>query len=132
MPGRRQQTGFSVVCKKRPDLILPLGPEHRAGAVHQSSARLEQRPERPQQARLLRRELGHIAFTAQPAHVGVAAHDARGGAGRVEQDGIKSLPVPPALGRARISRQDLGLQAQAPQGVRYAVLIASSLAESKP
>ncbi len=39
---------------------------------------------------------------AQPAHVGVAAHDARGAARGVEQDGIERPAVPPGVGRAGV------------------------------
>ena len=89
-------------------------------AVH-APARRQQRPQRVEQLRLDGSELGHVAGAAQPAHVGVATHDARGGAGGVEHYGVKGLAGAvrgkPVVWAARIGAQHLGVQVQALQGV---------------
>jgi hypothetical protein len=115
MTWRIAQKGLFVVRKKRLRLRLALGPKHRAGAVKQAPAWLEQWPQDGQQARLHGCELGDIAFTAQPAHVGMAAHDARSCAGRVEQDSVETIAVPPCGRLGGVGRDDPGLQAEAPQ-----------------
>src|SRR4029079_2915118 len=53
MPRAGAQKGRAVVCKKRRDLLLAFGAEHRAGAVHQRTARLRQRPQGSEQTLLL-------------------------------------------------------------------------------
>jgi len=42
----------------------------------------------------------------------MATHNPRSRAGRIQQDGIKLLTVPPCIGRRRVGRQNFGLQAQ--------------------
>ena len=49
---------------------------------------------------------------AQPAHIRVPAHDARGGARGVEQDGVEGFAVPPARGFARVAHHELRLGGQ--------------------
>ena len=110
-PGAGRKTRVFVVRNKRLHLRLALGAEHRAGAVQQPPAGPQQRPQRRQQPRLQGRQLRDVGFAAQPAHVRVAAHDARGGAGRVEQDGVEGLAVPPRGGSAGV-----GGDAPAPAG----------------
>ena len=50
----------------------------------------------------IRASAGDVVGAAQPAHVGVAAHDARGAARRVEQDRVERPAVPPRGGGARV------------------------------
>src|SRR5688572_2035073 len=101
MAWRRQQTGISVVRKKRLDLLLPFGTEYRTGAVQQAATRAHQGPKRPQQAGLQGGKLGNVAFAAQPSHVRVAPNDAGGGTGCVQQDGTERFTtaflLPPVL-----------------------------------
>ena len=90
-----QPDGFSVACNKRLYLIFTLGPENRAGAKQQATARLEQGPQALQQARRNGSQLRHIGFPAQPAYIRMAAHDARGRTGYIGEYAVKWLPVPP-------------------------------------
>lgn len=117
MPRRRQQGGLRVVRKERFDLICAFSPEHRAGAVQQSATRFQQGPQRFKQPGLNERQLGNIRFTAQPANIRVATHDARGRAGRIEQNCIEQLTIPPSRGVGCISDHNLRLQVQALQGL---------------
>src|SRR6478752_10840246 len=95
MAGAGPQRGLVVVCKKRRNAPVALLLEDRAGAVDQPTARLQEGPQRVQQPRLLRRQLVDVALAAQPADVRMAANDARGGARRVQQDGVEGASVPP-------------------------------------
>ena len=61
--------------------------------------------------------MGHIGFPAQPAHIRMAPHDARCGTGRVQQDGIERLPIPPCCRMGRIGGQYGSLQAEPRQVV---------------
>ena len=67
-------------------------------------------------------DLGRVLGPAQPAHVGVAAHDARGGAGGVEQDGVEGPAVPPGrrvdLGAVRVPGAALTLRLRWPDARR--------------
>ena len=108
MAGSGPQSGICVALHKRIDLGLPLGAEHRAGAIHHAPAWFQQWPQGIEQAPLDVSQGGHIGFAAQPAHIGMAAHDARCGAGRVQQDGIEGLAVPPGGGVGRIGHFHLG------------------------
>ena len=92
-------------CKNASICCLALALEDRAGGVEQPAAGLEQRPQRVQQlAPAARASARHVGGAAQPADVGVAAHDARGAAGRVEQDGVEGPAVPPGGRLARRRR----------------------------
>ena len=88
-----------------------------AGGVDQYTARFEGVKSALQQATLHLDQLLDVAGAAQPAHVGVAAHDARGAAGRVQQDRVKGLAVPPSVRLAGVGRHRAGLQALALQGL---------------
>ena len=121
MAGRGQPVGLGLARNEGLHLLIALGAKHRTGAIQQAPARRQQRPQRVEQLRLDGSELGHVAGAAQPAHVGVATHNARGGAGGVEHDGVKGLAGAvrgkPVLWAARIGAQHLGVQVQALQGV---------------
>ena len=80
IPRRRLPIGAFVACNKRLNLVLPLLPKHRAGAVQQAATGFYQRPQHLQELRLEGGQLGDIAGPAQPAHVRVAAHNAGKGA----------------------------------------------------
>src|SRR5213076_418108 len=102
MPGGGSQKRLFVVRKKRLHLCLAFGPENGASAVHQPTARAQQSPERREQPSLSLRELRDVRRAAQPAHVGMAAHDARRSARCIEQDAIERHPVPPQRRLRRI------------------------------
>ena len=112
--------GGTAALQKCVDLVLALAPEHRAGGVEQPAAGLERRPQRVQQLGLDAAQRGDVLGAAQPADVGMAAHDARGAAGRVQQDGVERLAVPPvgraaAVARARARRAGAGGRACRPR-----------------
>ena len=78
-----------VARKERRDLPLALDMKNRADAVQHAAAQRQQRPKRAQKLALLAPELRHIALAPQPRHIRVAAHDARSGAGRIQQNRIE-------------------------------------------
>src|SRR5690606_5700228 len=86
-----------VALKERWCLVAAFGTEHRTGGITEPAARAQQGPQGVAQRALRLRQGRDIAFAAQPAHVGVATHDARGGAGRVQQDGVERAAVPPGV-----------------------------------
>ena len=106
---------FSVALKKRLNHLVALHSKDRASAIQHSPARGQQGPQTLQQLPLCRSKLRAVARTAQPSHIRMSAHDPRGGTGRIEQDGIKTLTVPPVLWSARVGGQDLGRQGQTPE-----------------
>lgn len=120
MPRRRQHLRIGVVCKKRLHLGITLCPEDGTSAIQQAPAGTQQRPQSLEQGRLQGCQLGNVGFTAQPAHVWMATHNAGRGARCVEQDGVErhatALRLPPVLRAGSIGHQDLGRQPQALQG----------------
>ena len=101
---------------KSVDLVRALGPEDRAGAVQQPSARLQRGPQGVEQRGLGPRQGGDVAGTAQPAHVGVAPHDARGGAGASSRMAPNGRPSHQASGAGR-RRPGCGRPGRAGEGV---------------
>ena len=63
-------------------------------------------------SRLRARQRGHVLRTAQPAHVGMAPHDARGAARRIEQHGVETV-CRPTSDRRRARRRTLAWPAAA-------------------
>ena len=119
MPRSRQAGHCSVACKKRLHLHIAFGLEDGAGAIDHTTAWLQQRPQRIEQLGLDGGELGHIAFAAQPAHIGLAANNARGRTWCIQQNGIKrqatALRLKPVLRLRGIGHHHLGLQTQTSQ-----------------
>ena len=66
-PGDGCKTRVGVAPKERRHLIRALGLEHRAGAVHQPAARLEQGPQGFEQLALDGHELFHVGGSAKPS-----------------------------------------------------------------
>ena len=97
-------TLVDMALQKSVDLLLAFGLEDRTGRVDQPAARLEQRPQSVKQLALDRDQRRHIVRSAQPTDVGVAPHDARGGARRIEQDRIEQAAIPPDRRLAGIGR----------------------------
>jgi hypothetical protein len=110
----------TAALQKCVDLVLALRLEHRAGRVQQPAAGLEGGPQRVQQLGLDARQRRDVLGAAQPADVGVAAHDARGAARGVQQDGVEGLAVPPVGRAAAVARAGAAAQAQAREGVVHA------------
>ncbi|CAG9270540.1 hypothetical protein BCEP4_610012 [Burkholderia cepacia] len=77
--------------------------EDRTGHVKQFAARLHERPQRRQDATLLRDERRDVGLAAQPADVRVTTHDTGRRARHVGQDTIERAPVVPRVGRTRIA-----------------------------
>jgi hypothetical protein len=109
------QNRVIVVCKKRLRLRLALGAKHRAGAVKQATAALEQRPQHGEQPCLHSCQLGDVAFASQPAHIGMPAHDSGSRARRIEQDGVERLAIPPCGRLAGVASNHPSLQSEPTQ-----------------
>jgi hypothetical protein len=106
MPGRggvQPGTAGGRRCKNASIWCWPSALKTEQVAYSSRPPGLEQRPQRVQQFGLHAGQRVHVVGTAQPAHVGVAAHDAAGGAGGVEQDGVEGPAVPPGAGLARVA-----------------------------
>ena len=76
MPQTGVQSDVGVVFNKRFDLQLAFLPKYRPGDVEHPPSRLQQRPKRFEQVFLNGGELRDVGGSAQPAHIGVTAHDA--------------------------------------------------------
>ena len=72
-------------------------PENRAGCVKQFTTTLKDLPQAIEERRLLVGQLREIGRSTVPANVGMAAHDARSAAGRIEQDPLERTAVPPGI-----------------------------------
>ena len=95
MAGRGPQNGVCVVRNKR--LRSGASPSARKTEQVQYSSRppgLSSGHSAASSLACMARQLRDVALAAQPAHVGMAPHDARGGARRVEQDGVEGLGRP--------------------------------------
>ncbi|NCV31881.1 MAG: heavy metal translocating P-type ATPase [Betaproteobacteria bacterium] len=97
MSGRRQCQRVGVHTQKSLHLLLAFGLKYRTGAEHHTTSATQQWPQHAQHLRLRMGELGDVLLAAQPSHIGVAAHNARGGTGGIEQDTVKQHAIPPAL-----------------------------------
>ena len=80
----------------------------------------EQRPQRIEQLGLNTGQLGNVSRPTQPAHVGMAAHDARCRTGRIKQDAVIQSAIPPVFGPTGVANHDVRLQTQALQVLRNA------------
>jgi hypothetical protein len=112
MAGRGQPDRIGLARAERRDALVPFLRKYRTGAEQQAPAGGQQRPERVQQAILLRRQISQVGSAPQPAHVGVAAHDARSAARRIQQDGVVRRAVPPIGRSARVGHADVGGEPQ--------------------
>ncbi len=117
LPRRGRCYRIGMAGEEGPGLLHPLLREHRAGDVQQFAAGPQQRPKRVEQRGLRGRERGNVGGATQPADVGVAAGDARGAAGRVEQNAVEGLSVPPGGWMGGVGGEGVRLQAEAVQGV---------------
>ena len=94
---QRHQTGILGVSQEGADLVAVLFRQHRAGGIEQGTAAFELRPEGVQNAALELSQLADVLIPAQPLDVGVAADDAGGGAGGVQQDAVELALGPPQI-----------------------------------
>ena len=74
---------------------LVLDPEHRTGALKERTAGCQHRPQRIEQAALLRGEPRQVGGAPQPLDVGMATYDTGPGAGCIEQDAVERPTIPP-------------------------------------
>ena len=93
--GKRFGPGVAVVGAEGGQQFLIFRRQNGAGAIEQAAAGFQRRPERFQQLPLHPGELLQIQRRAQETNVRMAAQHAGAGAGRVEQNGIEGLAVPP-------------------------------------
>ena len=101
-----------MALQKSVDLLLAFGFEDRAGGINHPTTGLEQRPQRVQQLALDGGQRDQVFGPAQPANVGMAAHDARSRARRIEQDRIEQPAVPPSRDLPGIRRLQRHLAAR--------------------
>src|SRR2546423_922734 len=101
--------------QKSVDLVLALGFEDGTGAVEEPAAGLQGGPQGVEEPGLDLCQGRDVGGAAQPAHVGVAAHDARRGARGVEQDGVEGAAVPPRGRVGGVGGLGAGAQVQALQ-----------------
>ena len=93
------------VQQGRLDLGIVFSAQDRAGRIQQGAARPEQGPRGIEQARLQRHQRIEVTGAAVQEHVGLAAHDPRGRAGRIDEDGVEGLAVPPGRRRGGVGNQ---------------------------
>src|SRR6185369_4821930 len=116
VPGRSRpgsERSVTPSLQKSVDLLRSLAEEDRARAIQEPPAGREQRPEGIEEARLHCRERVEVARTAQPPNVGMAPHDPRRRARRIEQDRCERPAVPPGRRRGGVGRERRRAQAQA-------------------
>ncbi len=114
--------GLGLGARRRPaPARSPSARKHRTSAIQQSAARRQQRPQRVEQLRLDWQRAGPTSLGGAASARRAAVHNARGGAGGVEHDGVKGLAGgvrgKPVVWAAGIAQQHLGVQVQALQGV---------------
>ena len=113
MAWRGQDQGISVVLNKRLDLGFAFGLENRTSAIQQSATWFDQGPKRFEQLGLNVGQLRHIGLAAQPTHIGVSPANARRCTGRIQQDAIKQMTIPPFGSVCGICSHNLRLYLQA-------------------
>ena len=119
--GPRATAGRQIGVAKRVGLGLTLCAKDGTGGVEQAATGLEQGPKRVHQFSLRLGQGTDVVGPAQPAHVGVTAHDAGGAAGRVEQDGVEGPAVHHVAVWRASAALELGAQAQAQQVLLHAL-----------
>jgi len=80
-----------VTREKFLDLQRSFLREERAGAEEQMSVRFQTRPERFQNSFLLIGKSADVFRAARPGNIRLTPYDAAGGAGSIEENGIKGF-----------------------------------------
>src|SRR5690554_5635330 len=109
---RLNKNGTALLFNKPLDYTVIFLREHGAGGIDQSPSRLQYLPHGFQKPKLYARQRHYVGFTAQQFDVRMAADNAAGTAGYVEENAVKSLAIPPLFNICGIRLQQAGVQIQ--------------------
>ena len=111
--------GAGLTCQEGLDHLGIFLGQHRAGGIDQNAANGQGAPYLIEQLALQRGQRGDVVRLAGQLDIGMPTDHARGRTGRIQQNAVKGLSIPPGVQVAAIGRLERGLQAQALQVIPY-------------